>query len=98
EEQSSSGRQSLASSVAQPGSGLLAEAGQASSGSIQAEEDDISDFLKALDSKKTLKSFEPAKRGDSATNRTVAQLSKFHMMRDSNNALGDSMTSSMQMH
>lgn len=98
EEQSSSGRQSLASSVAQPGSGLLAEAGQASSGSIQAEEDDISDFLKALDSKKTLKSFEPAKRGDSATNRTVAQLSKFHMMRESNNALGDSMTSSMQMH
>ncbi|PNY23551.1 Class E vacuolar protein-sorting machinery protein hse1 [Tolypocladium capitatum] len=98
EEQSSSGRQSLASSVAQPGSGLLAEAGPASSGSLHAEEDDISDFLKALDSKKTLSSFEPAKRGESATNRTVAQLSKFHMMRDSNNALGESMTSSMQMH
>lgn len=98
EEQSSSGRQSLASSVAQPGSGLLAEAGPASSGSLHAEEDDISDFLKALDSKKTLKSFEPAKRGESATNRTVTQLSKFHMMRDSNNALGESMTSSMQMH
>ncbi|PHH75647.1 hypothetical protein CDD80_2200 [Ophiocordyceps camponoti-rufipedis] len=99
EEQSSSGRQSLASSVAQPGSGLLAEAGgPASSGSLHAEEDDISDFLKALDSKKTLKSFEPAKRGESAANRTVAQLSKFHMMRDSNNALGESMTSSMQMH
>ncbi|KAJ6442044.1 Class E vacuolar protein-sorting machinery protein hse1 [Purpureocillium lavendulum] len=98
EEQTSSGRQSLASSVAQPGSGLLAEAGQASSGSIHAEEDDIEDFLKALDSKKTLKSFEPTKRGDSATNKTVAQLSKFHMMRESNNALGDSMTSSMQMH
>ncbi|PFH62209.1 hypothetical protein XA68_14616 [Ophiocordyceps unilateralis] len=98
EEQSSSGRQSLASSVAQPGSGLLAEAGPASSGSLHAEEDDISDFLKALDSKKTLKSFEPAKRGESAANRTVAQLSKFHLMRDSNNALGESMTSSMQMH
>ncbi|RDA90403.1 hypothetical protein CP533_1039 [Ophiocordyceps camponoti-saundersi (nom. inval.)] len=98
EEQSSSGRQSLASSVAQPGSGLLAEPGPASSGSLHAEEDDISDFLKALDSRKTLKSFEPAKRGESAANRTVAQLSKFHLMRDSNNALGDSMTSSMQMH
>ncbi|KAM4062862.1 autophagy-related protein [Hirsutella rhossiliensis] len=98
EEQSSSGRQSLASSVAQPGSGFLAEPGPASSGSLHAEEDDISDFLKALDSKKTLKSFEPAKRGESATNRTIAQLSKFHLMRDSNNALGDSMTSSMQMH
>ncbi|KJZ73196.1 hypothetical protein HIM_07393 [Hirsutella minnesotensis 3608] len=98
EEQPSSGRQSLASSVAQPESGLLSEQGPASSGSLHAEEDDISDFLKALDSKKTLKSFEPAKRGESATNRTVAQLSKFHMMRDSNNALGDSMTSSMHMH
>lgn len=98
EEQNSSGRQSLASSVVQPGSGLLAEAEAGSSGSLHAEEDDISDFLKALDSRKTLKSFEPTKQGDSATNRTVAQLSKFHMMRDSNNALTESMTSSMQMH
>lgn len=96
DEQNSSGRQSLASSVAQPGSGLLAETG-GSSGSLHVEEDDISDFLKALDSRKTLKSFEPAKRGESATNRTVAQLSKFHLMRDSNNALTESMTSSMQM-
>ncbi|PHH66568.1 hypothetical protein CDD81_7043 [Ophiocordyceps australis] len=98
EEQCSSGRQSLSSSVAQPGSGLLAEPGPASSGSLHGEEDDIQKFLKVLDSKKTLKSFEPSKRGESATNRTVAQLSKFHMMKESNNALGDSMTSSMQMH
>ncbi|KAG6039397.1 autophagy protein 13 [Claviceps citrina] len=97
EEQGSSGRQSLASSVAQPGSGLLAEAGGTSSGSLHVEEDDISDFLKALDSRKTLKSFEPTHRGDSTTNRTVAQLSKFHLMRDANNALTESMTSSMQM-
>ncbi|OAA50594.1 autophagy protein Atg13 [Metarhizium rileyi] len=97
DEQTSSGRQSLASSVAQPGSGLLAETGGTSSGSLHAEEDAISDFLKALDSRKTLKSFEPAKRGESATNRTVAQLSKFHLMRDSNNALTESMTSSMQL-
>ncbi|KID92839.1 autophagy protein Atg13 [Metarhizium guizhouense ARSEF 977] len=97
DEQNSSGRQSLASSVAQPGSGLLAETGGTSSGSLHAEEDAISDFLKALDSRKTLKSFEPTKRGESATNRTVAQLSKFHLMRDSNNALTESMTSSMQM-
>ena len=97
DEQGSSGRQSLASSVAQPGSGLLAEPGT-SSGSLQAEEDNISEFLKALDSKKTLKSFEQTKRGESATNKTVAQLSKFHMMKESNNALTESMTSSMQMH
>lgn len=97
DDQGSSGRQSLASSIVQPGSGLLAEAGT-SSESLQPEEDNISDFLKALDSKRTLKSFEPTRRGESATNKTVAQLSKFHMMKDSNNALGESMTSSMQMH
>ncbi|KAI9151657.1 Autophagy-related protein [Paramyrothecium foliicola] len=100
DEQGSSGRQSLASSVAQPGSGLLAETDAVSSGSVGAEEGDntIEDFLKVLDSKKTLKSFEGSKRGESATNRTVAQLSRFHMMKDSNNALTDSMTSSVQMH
>ncbi|KHO01689.1 autophagy protein Atg13 [Metarhizium album ARSEF 1941] len=97
DEQNSSGRQSPASSVAQPGSGLLAETGGASSGSLHAEEDAISDFLKALDSRKILKSFEPTKRGEFAANKTVAQLSKFHLMRDSNNALTESMTSSMQM-
>lgn len=96
DEQGSSGRQSLASSVAQPGSGLLAEPDNASSGSLPAEEDNISEFLKILDSKKTLKSFEPTKR-DSAANKTVAQLSRFHQMKESNNALGDSMTSSMQL-
>ena len=97
DEQGSSGRQSLASSVAQPGSGLLAETAGTSSGSLQAEDDNISEFLKALDSKKTLKSFDQPKRGESATNRTVAQLSKFHGMKESNNALTDSMTSSMQL-
>lgn len=97
DEQGSSGRQSLASSVAQPGSGLLAETGGTSSGSLHAEDDNISEFLKALDSKKTLKSFDQPKRGELATNRTVAQLSKFHNMRESNNALTESMTSSVQL-
>ncbi|KAF7559075.1 hypothetical protein G7046_g5070 [Stylonectria norvegica] len=97
DEQGSSGKQSLASSLAQPGSGLLAEAGGTSSESLQTEDDNISEFLKAIDSKKTLKSFEPTKRGESATNRTVAQLSRFHQMKDSNNALTESMTSSVQM-
>lgn len=98
EEQNSSGRQSLASSMAQPGSGLLTEAGGASSGSLQAE-DEISIFLKALDSRKTLRSFEAPQRGESASSRTLAQLSKLHLMKESNNALGESMTSSIvQMH
>lgn len=99
DEQGSSGRGSLASSVAQPGSGLLAEiGGHASSGSLQTDDDQISEFLKTLDSKKTLKSFETSKHGESATNKTVAQLSKFHAMRDSNNALTESMTSSLHMN
>lgn len=98
DDQASSGRQSLSSSIAQPGSGLLAEAGgQTSSGSLNADDDNISEFLKILDSKKTLPSFEPGKKGESATKRTVAQLSKFQHMRDSNNALTESMASSVQL-
>lgn len=96
EDQGNSNRQSLPSSVIQPASGLLAEGGT-SSDSLQPEEDNISEFLKMLDSKRTLKSFENTKRGESATNKTVAQLSRFHMMRESHATLGDSMTSSMQL-
>ncbi|KAK0628720.1 autophagy-related protein 13-domain-containing protein [Bombardia bombarda] len=98
DDQASSGKQSLASS-AQPGSGLLAEiGGVASSGSVGTD-DDISDFLKELDEKKTLQSFEPNKKGESsAAKRTAAQLSKFQMMRESNNALTESMTYSLQLN
>jgi len=97
DDQASSGKQSLSSSV-QPGSGLLAEIA-GSSGSYDATDDDnISEFLKQLDSRKTLASFEPG-GGDksAAARRTAAQLSKFQMMRDSNNVLGESMTSSMHL-
>ncbi|KAK3316434.1 autophagy-related protein 13-domain-containing protein [Apodospora peruviana] len=105
DDQVSSGKQSLSSS-AQPGSGLLAEAGgNASSGSFQTDDDNnISDFLKALDSRKTLPSFEPGnnagnkKGGESSTaKRTATQLYKFHLMRESNNLLTESMSSSMHL-
>jgi autophagy-related protein 13 len=98
DDQVSSGKQSLSSS-AQPGSGLLTEAGGvASSGSFAADDDNISEFLKALDSRKTLKSFEPNKKGESlASKRTAAQLSKFQSMRETNNVLTDSMTSSIHL-
>jgi autophagy-related protein 13 len=98
DDQVSSGKQSLSSS-AQPGSGLLAEAGGVtSSGSFATDDDNISDFLKALDSQKTLKSFEPNKTGESvASKRTAMQLSKFQLMRETNNALTDSMTSSIHL-
>lgn len=99
DDQVSSGRQSLSSSLAQPGSGILAEGGgQSNSGSLNADDDNISEFLKALDTQKTLQSFDASNKGESATKRTVAQLSKFQQMRDSNNALTESMTSSMQLH
>ncbi|ORY62661.1 autophagy-related protein 13-domain-containing protein [Pseudomassariella vexata] len=98
DDQNSSGKQSLSSSVVQPGSGLLNEGGTGgSSGSFQTDDDNIQEFLKALDSKRTLQSFEPSKKGESATKRTTAQLSKFHLMRESNNALTESMNSSMQL-
>ncbi|KAL7963792.1 hypothetical protein V8C34DRAFT_310615 [Trichoderma compactum] len=76
---------------------ILRQAGDTSA-VLQAKEDDVSDFLKALDSKKTLGSFEPSREGESATSRTVAQLSRFQQMRESNNALTESMTSSMQLN
>lgn len=96
DDQGSSGKQSLSSSV-QPGSGILAEGGTGgSSGSLQTDDDNISDFLKLLDSKKTLQSFEPSNAA--STKRTSAQLSKFQSMRESNNALTESMSSSTMLH
>ncbi|CAN8098418.1 unnamed protein product [Discula destructiva] len=99
DDQMSSGRQSLSSSIVQPSSGILAEGGgQSNSGSLTADDDDIGEFIKALESRKTLRSFDQPGKGESATKRTVAQLSKFQQMRDSNNALTESMASSMQLH
>lgn len=97
DDQGSSGKQSLSSSV-QPGSGLLADlsAAGASSESLHTDDDNISDFLKLLDSNRTLPSFETP--GDAATKRTSAQLLKFQGMRESNNALTESMTSSAMLH
>ncbi|KAI1769334.1 autophagy-related protein 13-domain-containing protein [Hypoxylon sp. FL1150] len=100
DDQNSSGKQSLSSSVAQPGSGLLNEIGAGgSSGSFQTDDDSIQDFLKMIESKKTLQSFEPSsKKGESATKKTAAQLSKFHSMRESHNTLTESINSSMHLH
>ena len=95
DDQGSSGKQSLSSSV-QPGSGILAEGGTGgSSGSLQTDDDNIGEFLKLLESKKTLQSFEPS---NAAAKKTSAQLSKFQSMRESNNALTESMSSSTLLH
>ncbi|KAL9604649.1 MAG: hypothetical protein Q9219_000369 [cf. Caloplaca sp. 3 TL-2023] len=99
EEDNSSGKGSGTSS--KPGSGILAEGGGASSGSIQTDDDNISDFLKLLDQKKDLKSFRrPNDRSaaEASTRRTNAALGRFQRMRDSNAALSESMSSSLLMH
>ena len=100
EDDNSSGKTSLTSSAAQPGSGVLAE-GAGSSGSIPTDDDNISDFLKLLDRKKDLKSFRASRDGsstDASTRRTNAALSKFQQMRDSNAALSESISSSLLLH
>ena len=95
DDQNSSGKQSLSSS-AQPGSTILAEGGTGgSSESLQTDDENISEFLKLLDSKKTLQSFE---RSGSTAKRTSTHLSKYKSMRESNNALTESMTSSALLH
>jgi autophagy-related protein 13 len=77
DDQHSSGKQSLSSPSAQSGSGILAEAGTGgSSGSLQTNDDNLSEFLTLVDSK----------------------LSEFQSMRESNNALTESMSSSTLLH
>lgn len=101
EDDNSSGKASITSSNAQPGSGVLAEIGGASSGSIQTDDDNISDFIKMLDRKKDLKSFNTTNdqaAAEASTKRTTAALSKFQRMKDSNDALSNSMYSSLHLH
>ena len=101
DDNNSSGKASVTSSNAQPGSGMLAEGGNVSSGSFNTDDDNISDFLKMLDQKKDLKSFQTptdAASVDASTRRTTTALSKFQRLRDSNAALSDSMSSSMMLH
>lgn len=71
-----------------------------SSGSVQTDEENISDFLKLLEQKKDLKSLnrtDSASR-DASMRRTTAALSRYQRMRESNAALSDSMSSSVQLH
>ena len=101
DDNNSSGKASLTSSAARPGSEVLVEGGGASSDSIHTDDDNISEFLKMLDQKKDLKSFQTPKDGtvaDVSTRRTTAALSKFQRLRESHAALSDSMLSSQVMH
>ncbi|CEO60828.1 hypothetical protein PMG11_05341 [Penicillium brasilianum] len=101
EDDNSSGKASAASSNVQPGSGLLAEVTGTSAESFHADDENISEFLKMLDSTKDLMnrsnstSLESGQRKPTATS---AALARFQRMRDSNAALSDSMSSSMHLH
>jgi autophagy-related protein 13 len=94
EDPSSSGRHSVSSSIHKGSE--VESGGDGSSGSLPTEEDNISDFLKLLDNQKTLASFEPA-RQESAAARTNMQLNRFQGMREPNNMLVESMTTSTLM-
>ncbi|KAF8429761.1 autophagy-related protein 13-domain-containing protein [Tirmania nivea] len=82
----SSGKGSYSSSIQRPGSAMFNE-----QGSKPNEDDKVVDFLKLLDFKQPLKMFS---QGDSSKKMTTA-LVKFQQMKDSHNALSDSMSQSL---
>ena len=95
----SSGKGSVASSL-QRGSDMLHEGEGGSSGEVKSDDDNISDFLKLLEAKKELKSFNRSDNAskESAMRRTTAQLSKYQRLKDSHAALSDSVSSSTMLH
>lgn len=99
EDNTSSGRPSPASST-QPGSGLVPASGGGSSGNIATDDDNISDFLKLLEQKKDLKSFNRRDEAfkDASAKRTTAALSKYRGLRDSHSALTESLSTSLMLH
>ncbi|KAF1946054.1 hypothetical protein EJ02DRAFT_337087 [Clathrospora elynae] len=95
----SSGKGSVSSSI-QRGSDTLNEGPGSSSGEVKTDDENISDFLKLLESKKDLKSFN---RSDNASKtatmqKTTAQLTRYQRMRDSHTGLAESVSSSMMLY
>jgi autophagy-related protein 13 len=99
EDNLSSGKGSATSSL-QRGSDTLNEGEAGSSGEMRSEDDNISDFLKLLESKKELKSFNRSDNAarESTMRKTTAQLGKYQRMRDSHAQLSDSVSSSTMLH
>jgi autophagy-related protein 13 len=94
----SSGKGSGASSQ-QRGSGDLNEGEGASSGSVKTDDENISDFLKLLEQKKDLRSFNKSDNAarDASMRKTTAQLTKYQRMREPYSTLSDSISSSMML-
>ncbi|KAJ5923213.1 hypothetical protein N7454_008458 [Penicillium verhagenii] len=101
EDDNSSGKASATSSNVQPGSGLLADVTGTSAESIHADDENISEFLKFLDQKKDLMNRPPSTGSQLSGSRkptaTSTALARFQQMRDSNAALSDSMSASVQL-
>lgn len=95
DDNNSSGRVSVSSSTVQPSVGTPMDPSVGSSGSLHADEDNISDFLKMLESRKDLLSKKDARAIEKVPKRTSAALSRFHKMKDSNAMLSESMSSSL---
>ncbi|KAH0341240.1 hypothetical protein KCU81_g6430, partial [Aureobasidium melanogenum] len=99
EDNNSSGRASV-SSTNRESSTLQEGEGGASSGSVQADEDNIADFLKLLDRNKGLSSLNKTDKASLSANsqRAATQFSKFSRMKDSTAQLSESMQSSTMLH
>ncbi|KAH0367739.1 hypothetical protein KCU65_g4441, partial [Aureobasidium melanogenum] len=99
EDNNSSGRASV-SSTNRESSTLQEGEGGASSGSVQADEDNIADFLKLLDKNKGLSSLNKTDKASLSANsqRAATQFSKFSRMKDSTAQLSESMQSSTMLH
>ncbi|KAF3925477.1 hypothetical protein ABW21_db0209610 [Orbilia brochopaga] len=91
DDNNSSGRGSLASSAAAPGSGYVETSGNNSG--LSEEDRSLTDFMNMLDQKQPLKIFDSF--SESSGRRAVAALGKYQKMKDSNAALQDSMSSSL---
>ncbi|KAJ5899564.1 Autophagy-related protein 13 [Penicillium taxi] len=90
----SSGRLSVASPSAQPGSALLSDTTGTSADSIAQDSEDISNFLKLLDAAKGALDVKPGAVSSFRQPGTDC-LARYQAMRESNDALSESMAASM---
>ncbi|RAL16275.1 putative autophagy protein Atg13 [Aspergillus homomorphus CBS 101889] len=98
DDETSSGKASATSSTAQPGSGIIAEATGAtgtSADSIHGDDENIMEFLKLVDQKKDLLSNSKSPAHEDQGRAASAALTRYQLMRDSNAALSESITSSL---
>lgn len=92
----SSGKGSVSSSL-QRGSDNVQDGPGGSSGEVKTDDENLSDFIKMLESKKDLRSFNRSDNG-SRMQKTTAQLNQFQRLRESHAQLSESVSSSTMLH